>query len=519
MTPRQDYVGLHRSVDPGAGAFTPYYDRGGQATRDIAAGEELYVSYGEAWFRGRSFLGIVPLTKDLTRATKLFKGYLILKNKLEQSNSSFVSEEVWKLFIQQSAWNDTSRVFGSFHHHNPEELQLLEKNPSVKDLRIQQATRTQEWLQQYGTCGDHLRAGNSTLRQAGHGAFASRDLPEGTIVAHLPLIHITNRSRLEMFHLTGDPPKINKTLGNRPPQLLLNYCYGHEESSLVLCPYGPMVNYVNHNQTLANVKLQWSDPQKGNMKPELLNDSIAALEKDKFAKLAFDLVATKPIAKDEEVFLDYGDTWESAWQYHVEHWSPVEGADDYFSAADWNDKHEQDEVDFMTVFEEMESEGRLYPPNLDLTCNNYFSDNEWKEHYSSGTLEEALHEWTESSAEFWDCHILRTEEHSVTDEVMFTVEAHKEDEESDKSELWKSIPKQAFRFVDKPYRSDIHLENAFRHDIRIPDSMFPEKWRNLKDGYEGGELRPDSIENESDEQGEVYYDSVGEEQEDGSQEE
>ena len=49
--------------------------------------------------------------------------------------------------------------------------------------------------------------------------------------------------------------------------------------------------------------------------------------------------------------------------------------------------------------------------------------------------------------------------------------------------------------------------------------MFPEKWRNLKDGYEGDELRPDSIENESDEQGEVYYDSEGEEQEDESQEE
>ena len=50
--PRRDFAGLHRSKDPGAGAFTPYYDRGSSAERDIEAGEEFYVSYGSQWFTG-----------------------------------------------------------------------------------------------------------------------------------------------------------------------------------------------------------------------------------------------------------------------------------------------------------------------------------------------------------------------------------------------------------------------------------------------------------------------------------
>ena len=38
---KMDSMGLHRSRDPGVGAFTPYHNRLTWATRDIAAGEEL----------------------------------------------------------------------------------------------------------------------------------------------------------------------------------------------------------------------------------------------------------------------------------------------------------------------------------------------------------------------------------------------------------------------------------------------------------------------------------------------
>jgi hypothetical protein len=40
------------------------------------------------------------------------------------------------------------------------------------------------------------------------------------------------------------------------------------------------------------------------------------------------------------------------------------------------------------------------------------------------------------------------------------------------------VPRSVISFLDKPYTTDIHLSNVFRHDIRIPDEMFPRKWRN-----------------------------------------
>jgi hypothetical protein len=39
------------------------------------------------------------------------------------------------------------------------------------------------------------------------------------------------------------------------------------------------------------------------------------------------------------------------------------------------------------------------------------------------------------------------------------------------------VPRDAIRFWDLPYTSDLHLGNAFRHEIGIPDSILPQAWR------------------------------------------
>ena len=42
------------------------------------------------------------------------------------------------------------------------------------------------------------------------------------------------------------------------------------------------------------------------------------------------------------------------------------------------------------------------------------------------------------------------------------------------------MPREAFLFRDKYYTNDVFLPNAFRHDIRIPDDLFPDTWKNLQ---------------------------------------
>ena len=45
------------------------------------------------------------------------------------------------------------------------------------------------------------------------------------------------------------------------------------------------------------------------------------------------------------------------------------------------------------------------------------------------------------------------------------------------------VPRDAIEFQSRRYQSDFHLANAFRHEIVVPDELFPKSWRNL--GGEG----------------------------------
>lgn len=221
------------------------------------------------------------------------------------------------------------------------------------------------------------------------------------------------------------------------------------------------MNYINHNQTQANVVIQWGDPARGNHMPRLLDAPLPDLEADKTAKLAFELVATRPIRAGEEVFLDYGDAWEAAWQQHVKRWKPVENAESYISGDDLN----ATEYRLKTVFEQLEDP---YPSNVELRCFEQFFHSEWIPWYEDGSLELEPGEGTRG------IDILRADEQD-DGEILYTIVDHDEDE------MYEDLPRMAFTFVDKPHTTDMFLENAFRREIGIPDGMFPRAWRNLLD--------------------------------------
>ena len=52
-----------------------------------------------------------------------------------------------------------------------------------------------------------------------------------------------------------------------------------------------------------------------------------------YGSLLLDVVATKDIQPGEEVFLDYGDEWEEAWNNHVKNWIRPPNAKEYKSSA------------------------------------------------------------------------------------------------------------------------------------------------------------------------------------------
>jgi SET domain len=389
--------------------------------------------------------------------------------------------ELWTIFVRNTPFRESRVLWGSFQRNNPHELQTLQTvyHNDVTAARRAESQRSLSWLRQYGTCGDHMTARPSTLRQAGMGAFASRTLPASTIVATLPMIHVPDRNLLEMFLLLRNK-KGNWTIGDdksvKGQQLLLNYCYGHAESTMLLCPYGPMVGYVNHNQSLANVRLQWASPNKGTHVPQLFNETVAHIKSSySSAKLAMELVATREIRAGEEIFMDYGDEWEAAWQSHVASWEPVPGAAEYTSAVQLNNFYRSERsLALRTSLEE--EEHRLYPANVQLMCNIacHLEPEFVQEHLAAGTLEDYL--WNRDLA-WWPCEVLESRLDETADRYLYKSLLKERVAPFQKIEVH-DVPLEIFRFVDFPYSADTYLPNVFRHDIRIPDHLFPGAWRN-----------------------------------------
>jgi hypothetical protein len=200
-----------------------------------------------------------------------------------------------------------------------------------------------DFLRKEGKCQDHIRPDISMIPHAGRGAFATRDLPEGTVVGYSPLIHMAVRGeqvftvvyngeskhgmdRFEYRDVGYDEEENLEEFiesafkhENRytKPDLVVNYSFGHRNSTLLLTPYGAMVNYINHKSANdgdgPNVRVQWPDRELVAHKPDWLSEDLHFL-RDSVKKigLSFDYVALRDIKEGEEVTMDYGDEWVSS---------------------------------------------------------------------------------------------------------------------------------------------------------------------------------------------------------------
>jgi hypothetical protein len=87
--------------------------------------------------------------------------------------------------------------------------------------------------------------------------------------------------------------------------LIINYSFGHRNSTVMLTPYGGMVNYINHHKQKTNVKIRWTDGERVAHKPSWLTDKTPEDLKYTLEKigLSFEYVATRDILEGEEVFM------------------------------------------------------------------------------------------------------------------------------------------------------------------------------------------------------------------------
>jgi SET domain len=185
--------------------------------------------------------------------------------------------------------------------------------------------QSMESLRSKGVCVDTLEVQESTIGGIGRGAFAKYFSRTGDIVATTPLIHfdrsqinIVEQSykdvhRIPLFREHG----IEYTSKVTGQQHMLNYCYGHPDSNLLLLPYGPGVNFINHHKTEANVYIRWSVKLGDSSEYREKTPLTELYEQPASGKLMMEFVALKDILPGDEVFLDYGPEFANAWNQHI----------------------------------------------------------------------------------------------------------------------------------------------------------------------------------------------------------
>jgi hypothetical protein len=72
-------------------------------------------------------------------------------------------------------------------------------------------------------------------------------------------------------------------------------------------------------------------------------------------------------------------------------------------------------------------------------------------------------------------------------EDKYSVVVFIDDEEDGKEVKIENMPRNAITYVDAIYSKDQFLMGTFRHEIRVPDGMFPKGWLDLDKGEDYGD--------------------------------
>lgn len=535
--PRQDGVSgqsksyhlLDRNVDVGAGAISYYSGVQGYATRHIEAGSELFSHYSDNYFADRpEVFGLIPLAQDYVSADKMIARF----SRFIEENDAAPDKEQLSEGAIQDLW---AAIVNSFEGASVEEEQDNEGDTNavaahdeiakrlrgalpdtVADLRraagvgsaahsLPNFIRTREWLDSNGKCMDNIRPGQSNIPQAGRGAFANRFISAGSVVIPLPLIHL-NRSILDMYDLRDDPNHEGRLLKSKQStgkQMLINYCFGHPKSSILLYPYSMMSSYINHasGDRVANVKLQWISDEgsmSGFHHPEWFDKAPETILSHSKAGLMLEAIALVDIQEGDEILLDYGKAWDQAWAKHIASWNDQEeilmkgGNPDSHKYVYPHELNSEESI----IRTEGEVEERPYPPNLRVGCLHLhrYSDslNPMEERPIrrdgppvKGRVWQEGEPYGGDAAYIRPCRILeRRKGQSSEDGYLYTAlldeDVSESDEEMDDRLLF-DVPRSGLKFIDMPYQSDQHLKAAFRSEIGLPDEIWPDAWLDLEE--------------------------------------
>ena len=189
--------------------------------------------------------------------------------------------------------------------------------------------RSEEWIKTNGRCIDNIAPKRSTLPQAGMGGFAKRLLEKGSVILPVPVLLIDDSDilnmdydqpdknllrRLARFFRKSKKNDFGKSKKNPRKQLLLNYCLGHGDSKVLLCPQtnAALANHCSARMPCGsnegpNAALRWATDWDETT-AATLKLSLEELTEQTNRGLTLELYALRDILPGEEVrvFVAFG---------------------------------------------------------------------------------------------------------------------------------------------------------------------------------------------------------------------
>ena len=215
------------------------------------------------------------------------------------------------------------------------------------------------------------------------------------------------------------------------------------------------------------------------------------------------------------MFINYGKDWQRAWDAHVKSWEPISPESDYNNLTLWTDRSESNNgklgyVRADVLNEDTKSPIRItkeqitdpYPHCVQIMCKVNVN-HESAYHWEPETVPFFTREWEEqkdnpSDADdkhIHNCNITKRYyddedseddeedveeiEHEYLYEVELLVQKKSEDMVINERHEITDVPRKAIEFANIHYTSDVFLKNSFRHEMKLPDELFPKAWMNL----------------------------------------
>ena len=548
--------GINRYNSPGAGASTPWYNRSSTALKELTAGSELFVDYGTAWFTSRhGYFQLVPMPQDYISAQEFLKRYGQLLVDGSTNPADLVAD---KMSLDESAQYDlwdiitnsfpyTSRVKHALPRNHKDVVRAIHGN--IQTIEEENSIRSVPYLKEHGKCMDNIVPKVSSIPHAGYGAFATRFISKNSLIAPAPVVHIVDgKSTVNMYNdAIGRLGNIvrDESTGPVTKQIILNYCFGHANSSLLLFPYSSNVAYINHHPTEYNARVRWTTDFDFYHHTDWLNKSLEYLEEQWTSGMMLEYIALRDIQIGEEVLINYGDEWQRAWEEHVRQWQAMSPEYDYNNLTHWTkptttnngkDGYVRAEEMNTTIALRTMDEQLLdpYPHGLYIMCTvnvnhdtaylhapllsvPYFkrnidpaidmrddSDDRHVHHcnitgrYEVGNADKLENDDDDDEDEDGDEDSNKKEYEYDMGEYRYTIRIEVQKKVMDGSSSSSSnddydddygtnniteiheitnVPRSQITFVNSPYTSDVFLKNVFRHEMMLPDTIFPEAWK------------------------------------------